>query len=62
MTSAPATTLNPTDLAAQAKSSMIIDMAIDFAAMTRVLVKGSNTRIADRLAELFAELDHVQRP
>lgn len=60
MTSAPATTLNPTDLAAQAKTTMIIDMAIDFAAMTRVLVKGSNTIIADKLAQLFAELDHVK--
>lgn len=49
----------PIDVALKAKTKMIIDMAIDFAAMTRVLEKGSNTRIFQKLEQVFAELDHV---
>ncbi len=54
-----ATTPNPTDLAAKAKTTMIIDMAIDFAGMTRVLVTRSNAKIFGKLEALFAELVQV---
>ena len=49
----------PIDIALKAKMKMIIDMAIDFAAMTRVLMKGSNAKIFQKLEQLFAELDIV---
>jgi hypothetical protein len=49
----------PIDIALEAKMKMIIDMAIDFAGMTRVLMKGSNAKVFRKLEQLFAELDIV---
>lgn len=50
---------NFVEQAQKAKTQMIVDMAIDFAAMTRVLEKGSNTKIFDKLEQWFAELNRV---
>src|SRR5258708_14891217 len=41
---------------------MIIEMALDFAAMTRVLSKGSNPQIVPELVELFSDLDSIHEP
>jgi len=45
--------------AGQAKTKMIVGMAIDFAGMTRVFAEGSNTKIFLKLEELLADLDRV---
>lgn len=49
-------------IARAAKTEMIIEMALDFAAMTRVLSKGSNPQIIPKLDELFAGLDSIHEP
>lgn len=47
-------------LAKEAKTAMVIEMALDFAGMTRVLTKGSSSRIIEQLAHLFAKLDPIR--
>lgn len=47
-------------LAQQDKRAMILDMALDFAGMTRVLSKGSNPRIIEQLERLFTKMESVR--